>query len=220
MRRALSLLLPAVLLVLLVFAGCDDESKPKFSRIEASPTCGVAPMPVEFRAVATGGNETADPTGGNNNLEISWSFGDGGTGNTTIAYHTFQEAGTYNVVATASDPDGGNASISQEIVVFADSLSILASSNFPDGAVTVNDTVRFSIWAESCQIDPDNEDDYRNLVYEWNMNDGSDVVFRSRDPRYSFGTPGTYQVTVNVSYTALAITRRDTLSFEVTDPVR
>ena len=218
MRRALSLLLPAVLLVLLAVAGCDDESNPKFSRIEASPTCGVAPMPVEFRAVATGGNEIGDPTGGNNNLEINWNFGDGGTGQTSVAYHTFQDPGVYTVIATANDPDGGNASISQEIVVYGDSLFIEASSNFPDGAITVNDTVRFNIMAESCQIHPDVEDDYRNLVYDWEMNDGTGTVFTSRNPRYSFSTAGNWDVTVNVSYTALAITRRDTLHFTVTDP--
>ncbi|PID81898.1 hypothetical protein CSA17_04205 [bacterium DOLJORAL78_65_58] len=218
MRRVLSLLLPAVLLVLLAVAGCNDESNPKFSRIEASPTCGVAPMAVEFRAVATGGNETGDPTGGNNNLEINWNFGDGGSGATSIAYHIFQDPGVYNVVATAKDPDGGSASISQQIVVYADSLFIEASSNFPGGAVTTNDTIAFSLWAESCQINPDTDDDYRNLVYEWSMNDGTDTVFNSRQPHYTFTTAGSYAVTVNVSYTALAITRRDTLLFEVTDP--
>ncbi len=217
MRRAFLLLLPAVLLVLLAFAGCDDESKPKFSRIEATPSCGVAPLPVEFRAVSTGGNETGDPTGGNNNLEITWNFGDGGTSNTSVTYHTFQDAGVYNVVATAEDPDGERASIAYEIVVKADSMTVEASSNFPDGAVTVNDTISFDLMADACDINPDMDDDYRNLVFDWHMNDGSGNVFQSRQPRYNFTAAGSYDVTVNVSFTGLAITRRDTLHFEVTD---
>lgn len=218
MRRAILLLLPAVLLVLVALTGCDDESKPRFARIEASPKCGVAPMAVEFRAMATGGNEGGDPTGGNNNLDVTWDFGGDGTGSTTVSYHTFEAPGVYMVTATANDPDGSTTSISQEVVVKRDALDITASSDFPGGAVTVNDTIHFDLRADACAIDPDVEDDYRNLVFDWSMNDDSGTVFTNHRPRYTFDTPGTYAVTVAVSFTEMAVTRWDTLVFEVTDP--
>ena len=65
MKRAFLLLLPAILLVFLAVAGCKDESLPSFTRILVYPDCGVVPLQVEGRAMASGGNESGDPTGGN-----------------------------------------------------------------------------------------------------------------------------------------------------------
>ena len=92
MKRAFLLLVMALLL-LAVATGCnDDESKPAFTRLRVSPDCGVIPLDVEGYAVLSGGDESGDPMGGNNSLEIDWDFGDGGTGSTTIAYHRYTEA--------------------------------------------------------------------------------------------------------------------------------
>ncbi len=85
MKRACMLLFPA-LMILAVVVGCVDESKPTFTRVRVTPQCGVVPMDVEGYAILSGGNETGDPLGGNNNLEVKWAFGDGGTGNTSISY--------------------------------------------------------------------------------------------------------------------------------------
>lgn len=229
MKRALLLLLPAVLLVFLSIAGCNDETEPTISRLRVYPACGVVPMPVEALAIATGGNESGDPTGGNNNLDITWNFGDGTTGGTTsIAYHTYQVPGNYTVVATAQDPDGKTTSMSQLVRVMADTLTVEASSNFPDGITTVNDTVRFDVRALSCDVDPDIDDDYRNLSFNWGMDDSFFVYlpddtlhveyeFTNRRPTFLFDTAGTYEVTVSVTFPALATTRYDTVYLEVTD---
>src|SRR5210317_1318757 len=98
MKRALLLLLPASLLVFLAISGCNDESLPRFTRVRVYPACGIMPLQVEGLAIASGGNESGSPTGGNNNLEITWDFGDGTTGQTSLAYHTFTEARDYDVV--------------------------------------------------------------------------------------------------------------------------
>lgn len=217
MKRAFFLLLPAVLLVFLFIAGCDDETNPQFSRIRVYPQCGVAPLQVDCLAIVSGGNESGDPTGGNNNLDIRWDFGDGGSGTTSINYHTYSEPGEYLVVATAEDPDGKTTSISQMVTVIADTLTVRASSDYDDLAVTVADTINFDLWASSCEIDPLEDDDYRNLIFEWQMNDGTDTVFQSRQPAYTFVTTGDYEVTLSVVYPALATTRRDTLAFSVTE---
>lgn len=229
MKRAFLLLLPAVLLVFLSIAGCNDETEPSFSRMTVYPDCGVAPLQVEGLAVATGGNESGDPTGGNNNLEITWSFGDGTSGgSTSLAYHTYHLPGDYTVVATAVDPDGKTTARTQLVRVMADTLAVDASSNFPDGIATVNDTVRFDVRAMSCEVNPDIEDDYRNLSFSWGMDDSFFVyaptdtlhleyVYYSRRPSFLFADPGTYEVTVSVTFPALATTRHDTLYIEVTD---
>ena len=135
MKRACMLLVPALLL-LAVATGCnDDESKPAFTRLRVTPECGVIPMDVEGYAVLSGGNESGDPMGGNNSLEIQWDFGDGGSGNTTIAYHRYYTSGEHTVSVTGRDPDGNFTTAKIQVTAFADSLIMQAGSNFPDGSV-------------------------------------------------------------------------------------
>ena len=99
MKRACILLVPALLLMALA-TGCeeDDHSVPKFTRLTVTPACGVAPMDVEGYAVLSGGNESGDPMGANNGLEIKWDWGkDQGTGSTTRDFHTYHTPGDYEV---------------------------------------------------------------------------------------------------------------------------
>jgi PKD repeat protein len=217
MKRAFLLLLPAVLLVFFATTGCNDESTPRVARITVYPACGVAPLQVDCRTEVTGGNEAGDPTGGNNNLEIAWNFDDGGTSNTSIAYHTFASEGEYQVRVTATDPDGKTATAFQMVTVYADTLKVQASDNV-GGVATVNDTVYFGLRAESCFIDPDNDGDYRNLTFSWAMNDTSGAVYSSRNPRHSFSYARLCTVTVAATFPALSVTRRDTLIIDVVEP--
>jgi hypothetical protein len=70
---------------------------------------GEAPATFEFDAHITGGTEP---------YAISWNFGDGTEGSEEQSVmHTFDEAGTYNVIATVTDSDGQTASDSLEIRV-------------------------------------------------------------------------------------------------------
>lgn len=175
-------------------------------------------MQVEGYAVVTGGNETGDATGGNNNLEITWDFGDGSASRTTLAYNLYEQPGDYTVTVTAKDPDGNTTSGSVPVRVLADSLLIEASSSYPDGMVTTADIIDFFVWAESCDIDPDNPDDYVKMIYKWHMNDAGDHVYQTRQPRFAFGDPGEYDVVLDVTYPAWAVTRHDTLHFSVSAP--
>ncbi len=219
MKRALLLLVPALVLVAIV-AGCNEESKPTFTRLFVVPSCGVAPLAVEGYAVLSGGNESGDPLGGNNNLDIQWNFGDGGSGATTIAYHTFQVPGEYNVVVTGTDPDGNSTTATTPVTVFPDSLIMEAGSNFPDGACTCVDTVRFNMLAESCDIDfPEVLGDSVKLQFTWDMGDMGGVdntTYNVVAPEFRFFTPGVYDVEVAVFYPAWAVVRRQTLTFTVT----
>lgn len=217
MKRFCLLLIPAALLVLLFVSGCKDDSKPAITRLTLSPLCGVQPLQVEGYVAVSGGNETGDATGGTNNLDISWNFGDGQVGTTSRAFNTFTDAGNFNVVVTATDPDGNSASSSLPVRVLADSLLIEASSNFPEGNVTTADTVRFDLRAESCDINPDISGDYAKIFFQWRMNDTAESVFTGRSPRFRFTESGEYDVILSVNYPFWAVVRRDTLHFSVTD---
>jgi len=218
MKRACLLLLLATALVSLAVIGCSsDENQPVFTRVRVNPACGVVPLSVEGYATVTGGNETGSPTGGNNNLEIRWAFGDGGTSQTSISYHVYADTGTFDVVVTAQDEDGKSATYTVPVVVYADTLNVAASSSAELGATTA-DTVRFNLIAEACGIDPYNDDDYRNLQFIWNMDDADTTIYTGRAPEFQYTAPGDYAVTVAVTYAALAVTRRDTLNLTISGP--
>jgi len=221
MKRACMLLFPA-LMILAVVAGClddDNESKPTFTRVRVTPECGVVPMSVEGYAILSGGNESGDPLGANNNLEVKWTFEEGGTGNTSIAYHTYQVPGDYNVIVVGKDPDGNTTTSTFPVTVLPDSLVMEAGSNFPDGACTCLDTVRFNMLAESCDVDyPVVLGDSVKLQFTWDMGDMGGVdntTYNVVAPEFRFRTPGVYDVEVAVFYPAWAVERRQTLTFNV-----
>jgi PKD repeat protein len=210
------LLLPAILLIALATVGCNDESKPYFTRVRVTPACGVVPLQVESFAAVSGGNETGPPLGGTNNLEISWTFGDGGTGKTAVAYHRYLDPGTYQVTVTAKDPDGNASSTSVPVLVLADSLQITASSNFPDGNVPLGQRILFETSGLGCNVDyPTVPGDSVKLVYRWTMGNAANTVYQGPRPRHTYATAGTYIVNLAVTDPMLAVTRRATMEFVV-----
>ncbi len=135
-RKSL-LLITLAALTALVFAGCGDEEDlaPVLTRVQASAECGVAPLDVQFLAIASGGNQLADPTGGNSYLNYDWDFDDGSTGNGSITSHTFASAGLYEVSIDVTDDDGDHARLVIPVEVRADSMVLTTT---PDTTVVAS----------------------------------------------------------------------------------
>lgn len=209
----------AALSLAMLAGGCNDESKPRITRMNVTPACGVVPVEVLATAYASGGDETGDPLGGNNNLEMAWQFGDGGTGTTSVAYHRYDEPGEYTVIVTATDPAGETASASMPIVVLPDSLVVEASASFPDGGPTTDHVVDFDATVYTCGVDyPAVPGDAVKLAFRWEMNDATNRVFTGASPSFRFVTPGDYDIELVVTYPAWAVTRRDTIHLTVAAP--
>ena len=216
MKRACVLMLPAMILIVLATSACNDESKPLFTRVRVSPACGVAPLDVEVFAAVSGGNETGDPLGGTNNLEVIWNFGDGGSGNTSINYHRYNEAGEYTIIVTATDPDGSSATSSVPVTVIADSLVVNAIAVPTPGTIAVGQTVQFGVVARNCDIDyPAIPGDYVKMTFRWEMGDVDDTVYTGPTPQFTFNVAGEYDVKVAVAHPAQSITRHETMHFSV-----
>lgn len=216
MKRACLLLLPALLLALAA-VGCNEDSKPKFTRVTITPDCGVLPLNVQGYAIVSGGDESGDPLGGNNNLEVTWNWGDGTSGRTSRDFHIYQAPGDYTVTVTAQDPQGNTTSTTRPVTVFADSLSLEATSNFPGGALTTADTIQFGFVAESCDIHyPTVLGDSVKVQILWEMNDPGDNTYVIAEPRFRYTVPGDYTVNLTVTYPAWAVTRQTQLQFTVT----
>lgn len=214
----LAISLAAILLAVLA-TGCKQDTKPRITRIYVTPACGVAPVEVMAAAYASGGDESGDPLGGNNNLEMAWQFGDGATGSTSVAYHTYTAAGTYNVVATVTDPAGETASAAVPMLVLADSLVVNVTTNFPGGAATTADTVRFDLTALSCDLDfPTVPGDSVKVALRWEMNDPGNHVFNGTSPDFRFTEAGSYTVDLTATYPAWAVTRRFQIPLTISAP--
>lgn len=219
MKRVPILLVTCLAAVLLAFlaTGCKENSKPYITRLSVSPACGVAPVEVLATAYVTGGDESGDPLGGGNNLEMAWAFGDGGTGGTAVAYHTYRAAGEYNVVVTATDPQGETAHAMVPVTVLADSLLLDLSTNFPGGTVTTADVVEFEVAVTSCDVDfPATSGDAVKLTFLWKMNDALQQEFAGASPAHRFTTAGEYDIELVVTYPAWAVTRQGSLHLTVT----
>lgn len=203
----------------LAASGCKQDSKPRITRMNVSPACGVVPVEVSATAYASGGDESGDPLGGNNNLEMAWNFGDGGNGSTSVAYHTYDTPGTYNVVVTAVDPAGESASATVPVVVLPDSLVVEGTTDFPSGTVTTADIVHFSATVTTCDVDfPAVPGDAVKLSFRWQMNDAGHHVYTGPSPAFKFTTAGEYDVNLTVTYAAWAVTRHQTIHLTVTAP--
>jgi len=222
MKHLICLLL--VLLVATVFAGCKEETSPKITRINVSQDCGVVPLRIEVYGTASGGDESGDPTGGVNNLDYVWDFGDG-TGATSISYHEYTTPSPpdsfYVITLTVTDPDGKTDKSQAEVVAIADSLHIEATMT-PDTGITTATPVMFDYTAKTCGVDPDFDQDYVKLSPAWHVMDPAfpdgEVVYYGRTPTHTFAAPGTYDVRLNVFYAEWSVYRNVDLQVTVTGP--
>lgn len=211
MKRSICIL--TALLVAVFFIGCKEETLPKITRIFVSESCGVVPMRVEVYGAASGGNETGDPTGGVNNLEYTWDFGDR-TGSTSISYHEYTgpapSEGFYVITLTVTDPDGKSAAASDTVWAFNDSLTVAASMD-PSAGITTATPVTFDFLAATCAVDPDSDDDYVKLTPVWHIQDpafrdtinaelDSTAIYYGRAPTHTFSEAGTFDAHLKVYY--------------------
>jgi PKD repeat protein len=207
----------AIGLLAVLATGCKEDTKPRITRLNVSPACGVAPVEVVATAYASGGDESGDPLGGGNSLEMAWAFGDGGTGGTSIAYHTYNVPGEYNVTVTATDPGGETTSAMVPVTVLADSLTLAIGTNFPGGTVTTADVVKFEVAVASCDVNfPIISGDSVKLAFLWEINDATHQKFTGATPAFRFATVGEYDVDLTVTYPAWAVTRKGSIHLTVT----
>jgi PKD repeat protein len=85
------------------------------------PPGGVLTADFAFAPLRPQPNQTVDFTnqaqGGTQPYSFSWRFGDGGTSTQANPTHAFKNAGTFRVTLTVTDFDGGQVTVSHNVVV-------------------------------------------------------------------------------------------------------
>jgi PKD repeat protein len=152
----------------------------------ATPDEGTAPLTVQFSATAFGG---VPP------YTYGWNFEDGSTvlaTSQTTVNHTFVHNETYHVTLTATASSGGNATITEPIVLQSFALpttfNVTASVSPASGTVPLN--VSFSATASS-GTGP--------YSYAWSFGDGASSKFA--DGFHVYTGTGRFSIVLNVTDT-------------------
>ena len=219
MRKSILITLMAVIAIACL-SGCGDDENlvPYFTRTQADPACGVAPLEIQFLAFATGGDLTDDPTGGNTYIDIDWDFGDDTTGFGSVIYHVFEEPGDYDVVIVARDKDGDASAPDTLRVTVRDNFMNLVAA--PDTVVTADDPMTFRVLAELCNFDSVSSS-YSRFTYKWEMDDIAGTVLSDRFPSHTYTAAdiGTHTVRVRVEDLQTSYVTQDSVTVEVTAAV-
>src|SRR5215217_545213 len=155
--------------------------------IISNGTESVVPATFEFQANLTGGTEP---------YTYIWNFGDGSEeSDEQTVLHTFEEAGTYNVVVTGTDENGQEASDNLEITV--------NEPPPPPPPTTITEPLTVGIISNGTEsVVPATFEFQANLTggtepytYIWNFGDGSEES-DEQTVLHTFEEAGTYNVTL------------------------
>ncbi len=138
-----------------------------------TPTSGTAPLVVAFTDGSTG-----------NVTSYSWDFGDGNGSSAQNPNHTYTSGGTYTVALTVTGPGGSDVFTATDYVDVLDPAPVANFSGTPTSgqaplAVAFSDLSSGPITS-----------------WSWNFGDGGSSS--GQNPFWSYGTPGSFTVSLTV----------------------
>ncbi len=133
---------------------------------------------------------TADDADGDD-LQITWTFGDGSQASGADVTHAYDAAGTFDVQVSVNDGRGGQVNSQGQVTIQAaqgNQAPQISGVDYP-GSAESGDPVTFTANATDPNGDP--------LTYSWTFGDGSSADGRSVTHTYAAG--GVFNVQVRVS---------------------
>ncbi len=160
--------------------------------------------PVSFSASGSSDPETAAGA-----LEFFWIFGDGGVASGLTVIHAFSTAGTFTVILTVSDGDGGAASATLPVVIQNQAPRAVPAADV--ATATTLTPVRFDAGGSS---DPDGT----VQSYLWDFGDGSTSSSKVAEHTYLTASPPGTPFTVRLSvFDNLGLGHSQTMEFVVSN---
>ncbi len=140
---------------------------------------------VQDLAVTVDAAGSTDPDG---TIEsYAWNFGDGSTGTSVTASHTYTDAGTYSVTLTVTDNRGASATNTVDVTVTA------PAPELPSAAFTSSVNGTTATFDASGSSAPAGNID----AYEWDFGDGT--AGTGVTPSHIYAEAGQYTVTLTVT---------------------
>ena len=115
----------------------------------------------------------------------SWDFGDGGNSTATNPSHAYASGGTYSVMLTVMDNDGGSDTESQDVTVTGANEDPNASFSFSCTGLDCNFT------------DQSTDSDGTIASRSWSFGDSGSST--AQNPSHSYSAAGTYSVNLTVT---------------------
>jgi PKD repeat protein len=161
---------------------------PPTAAFSASPTPAPVNVDVFFNAAASRANGP-----GRTLVSYAWSFGDGTTGSGVSVSHRFQGVGTYSVVLTVTDDAQATAQVTQTLVVGANGSGATAQLTVTPSAPRINQRTSFDASASTPSTGAS------IISYKFNYGDGTEEVTANPVQSYTYTTPGTVLVSVEIT---------------------
>jgi len=151
------------------------------------------PNPLENQSVSFDASYSTDPDGSISSY--AWNFGDGSTGSGKVVQHAYSSEGTYTVVLTVTDNDGGSTSLQKVVTVNsrAGNTPPVPGFNYSPTNPSPGEEVMFNA---SASADPDGIIElYR---WDWNSDGTYDDEYTIPTAVHTWYESGEYAVTLQV----------------------
>ena len=127
-------------------------------------------------------------------MTFTWDYGDGTSdtyalplgNNTSPTTHAYDDEGTYQIVITVTDGDGGSDVFNQSVITVSNLDPVVSSFIVSDG--NEGDALSYSVVATDAPGDP--------LTYEWDFGDGTTAVGPTATKTYT--DDGDFTVTMTI----------------------
>ncbi|WP_131106063.1 LamG domain-containing protein [Ornithinimicrobium sufpigmenti] len=172
----------------------DDEGASALSSVSVTvqePPQNQAPtaqltVSVSDLTVSVDGSESLDTDG--QVVAYDWDFGDGEQASGQTASHTYAAAGTYTVTLSVTDDDGATGTAQEQVEVSAPPVNQAPQAAFSWSATGLTATVDASGSTDSDGV---------ITAYEWDF--GDDAEGEGEVAMHSYGSAGSYAVTLTVT---------------------
>lgn len=151
----------------------EPTQVPLVAGFTADTTSGPAPLSVQFNDASTGGATS-----------WFWDFGDGGNSTDQNPIHVYISPGTYTVTLAASNAHGNDTETRPGYITVAAPLIADFTANVTTGPAPL--TVQFTDFSSGDGI----------TSWSWDFGDGS--TSSVQNPVHTYGTDGTYNVSLTV----------------------